>query len=125
MYDFEGYKRLIVKIAFIASTMTFCFSLLLYIVISLIPHRQNENYADVNLNTEEDNIIITYLYLQKKTSSSFLCKEKKNEDATNHKDLIEDSTTEMEEKDNSIKNEEDINNSVNKEKENIIKIIIN
>ncbi|SOS81554.1 conserved Plasmodium protein, unknown function [Plasmodium sp. gorilla clade G1] len=125
MYDFEGYKRLIVKIAFIASTMTFCFSLLLYIVISLIPHRQNENYADVNLNTEEDNIIITYLYLKKKSSSSFLCKEKENEEVTHNEDLIEDNKNEIEDKDNNIKNDDDINNSVNNEKENNIKIIIN
>ncbi|SOV19945.1 conserved Plasmodium protein, unknown function [Plasmodium sp. gorilla clade G2] len=114
MYDYEGYKRLIVKIAFIASTMTFCFSLLLYIVISLIPQRQNENYADVNLNTEEDNIIITYLYLEKETSSSMLSKEKKNEEVTSNEDFIEDSkTNEMEQKDNNIKTEEDINNHLN------------
>ncbi|SBS86258.1 conserved Plasmodium protein, unknown function [Plasmodium ovale] len=69
-YEFEMYKKLIVKITFILSTITFCFSILSIILVKLFAQDQNGTYDDLNMAIEEDNKPKTYLYVRKDSCAS-------------------------------------------------------
>ncbi|SBT80211.1 conserved Plasmodium protein, unknown function [Plasmodium malariae] len=122
IYTLERYKKLIIKIAFLLSTITFFLSILSIVLVKICSQDQSATYADLDIDIEGDTKPKTYLYIIKKESSVFSStKGKKNDnDRPDCPHSAGEMRDEMKEERKDEENNEEVEDKSNDKKEEVL-----
>ncbi|SCM10399.1 conserved Plasmodium protein, unknown function [Plasmodium chabaudi adami] len=81
--DSEKYKKLIIKIALILSTISILISLIAILVVKLFPQDQDGSYEELNISIEENAMPKTFVCIRNDTINSSNKEKSKNIDPKN------------------------------------------
>ncbi|KEG04797.1 conserved Plasmodium protein, unknown function [Plasmodium vinckei vinckei] len=80
----EKYKKLIIKIALILSTISILISLIAILVVKLFPQDQDGSYEELNISIEENTMPKTFVCIRNVTMNSSNKEKDKNIDPQNN-----------------------------------------